>query len=183
MMHGPATMLELCTVFPSAEHQIHFRVDLFKRAIIVEFMLDIRDPRNAPSNEGNTHLGRHNREERFRFQMPFSQLKVINQVDSANDKLDLLISLETPPKFFRKVDPHDTHEQYSKIWKDRDAWYRQTDVFYSRKSLKLPLTLRKPRPVIDLGKHPFQVKPVQILIEGSRTMDNIPFDVRQRPAS
>ena len=158
MMHGPATMLELCTVFPSTEHQIQFRVDLFRKAIVVEFMLEIRDPRYASSNAGNTHLGRHNREEQFKFQIPFSQIKVINQVDSPSDNLDLLLSLETPPKFFRKVDPQGTHGESSKSWKDIDSWYRQTDVFYSRKSLKLPLTLRKPRPVIDLGKYSLKLK-------------------------
>ena len=152
MMYSPASMLDLCTVFSSNENDIRFGVNLKYREITVEFILDIRDSRTASKNSERSHVGKHDREERFKFRIPFSQLKVINQIETSSDQLVLLLSLETPPKYFRKVDPQGTHEANSKYWADKDTWYRQTDVFYSHKALRLPLTLRKPKPVIDFGK-------------------------------
>ena len=154
MMLRPATMMTLCTVLPMPENDIQFKLNLFYREITVEFLLDIRDQRIERDHpEVPTPIKDH-RQDRFRFQIPFSQLEAIYRVDDNDDTvITLLITLETPPKFFKKLDSALTHDDDARFWSDKDSWYRQTDVVYSQNSLKRSaLTLKKSRPIIDLGK-------------------------------
>lgn len=165
MIFSPNLMMSLCTVLPTLEHDINFRVNLLHHEISVEFMLDIRDPRTSRSTAKDAHVGKDDREERFRFRIPFSQLDVIETVESADDKLVLLISLETPPKFFKKLDAAGLHDEKTARWCENDSWYRQTDIVYAYRSLKkAPLCLNKTRPVIDIGELYFMMRHLRLLI-------------------
>lgn len=153
MMLDHMTMMNLCTVLPTPTNNIYFRLSMLRREITVEFLLQIRDQRTGHTNAKAPHLGKEDREELFRFRIPFSQLESIQRVETKEDKLILLISLETPPSFFKRLDADQTHDDNARHWSENDAWYRQTDVVYTHSLLKKsPLTLKKTRPVIDLGK-------------------------------
>ena len=154
IMLSPSTMMNMCTVLPTAESEIQFKVNLLHREIVVEFALDIRDQRpNDHSNPKTTLQGKSDRQDRFRFRIPFFQLEQIHSVNSPNDDVVFLISLETPPRFFKKLDPGITHDDEGRHWAENDAWYRQTDVVYTQSVLRRsPLTLKKTRPIIDLGR-------------------------------
>lgn len=154
MMPQPATMMNMCTVLPSPEGDIQFCLSLLHREITVEFLLDIRDQRTNRNNQKVFRESKDERQDKFRFQIPLSQLGTIYRVDTSNDDVVLLLSLETPPKFFKKLEAAQTHDDDARYWSDHDTWYRQTDVVYSQSSLKKsPLTLKKTRPIIDIGKH------------------------------
>jgi len=145
-------MMKMCTVLPTLESCIQFRLSLLHREITVEFLLDIRDQRTGRGNPKAPRVGKDDRQDRFRFRIPLSQLETIHHVDTEDGKLVLLISLETPPRFFKKLDPVRTHDDDARYWSEHDAWYRQTDVVYAQSLLKKsPLTLKKTRPIIDLG--------------------------------
>ena len=153
MMLTPTSMMNMCTVLPIPGDHIEFRVNMLRREITVEFLLDIRDRRISHGGSNAQHLGREDRQDRFRFRIPFSQLEAIHRVDANKDELVLLFTLETPPKFFKKLDAGLTHDDDGRYWTENDAWYRQTDVVYTQTALKKsPLTLKKTRPIIDLGK-------------------------------
>lgn len=153
IMLDETTMMRMCTALPNSETQITFRQDMFHREITVEFPFRIIDPRTHKGNNGGPNVGRYDRTDRFRFCIPFSQTKMIRHVGTEGERMVLLITLPTPPKFFKLIDKAQSHDEASKIWKDRDAWYRQTDVVYDPKHLrKKGLTLQKTKPIIDLGR-------------------------------
>ena len=129
---------------------IQFRQSMLHREIVVELDIAILDPR-LPHEHPDA--GKHNRFETIRFSVPFRQLEVIQQVPTERNKLVLLMSLDQPPRFFRKVDELGTHEENGRYWTENDAWYRQTDIIYDPTSLRTsPLTLKKNKPIIDIGK-------------------------------
>ncbi len=153
MMLDPSTMAIMCRVLPTDAHDIQFRLSMLHREITVEFLLDIRDQRIGRGNSKPSHYGKDDRQEIMRFRIPLAQLDAIQRVDTSEDKIILLISLDTPPKFFKKLDAGQTHDDNAKYWSENDTWYRQTDVVYAHGLLqKTPLTLKKTRPVLDLGK-------------------------------
>ena len=145
-------MMTMCRVLPTRDIAIEFRQDMLHRELKVAFQILIQDPRQSRSNTKATGLGLHNRVEKLQFRIPFSQLKEFRQVETENEKVVLLISLENPPAFFKQVKPLDSHENAAKFWSDNDSWYRLTDVAYDPNYLKSkPLSLKKLRPLIDLG--------------------------------
>ena len=149
-MYDPTTMMSMFTASAFNNKPIQFRQSMLHREIVVELEIAIVDPRLP-----HTHpdAGVHNRFETIRFRIPFRQLEVIQQVPTERNKLILLMSLDQPPLFFRKVDELGTHEENGRFWTENDAWYRQTDIIYDPTSLRTsPLTLKKNKPVIDIGK-------------------------------
>ncbi|KAL6713533.1 hypothetical protein ACLMJK_008998 [Lecanora helva] len=150
IMVDPATMMTMCSVYTTP---IQFRVNLFRREIVIEFLLEIRDQRPSHVIPEASLPQLDKKREFFRFRIPFSQLETIHSVDVKNHTLNLLLTLETPPKFFKKLDPRLTHDDDADYWTENDAWYRQTDIVYNQAMFKKsPLTLKKTRPIIDLGR-------------------------------
>lgn len=139
-----------------------FTLNLLRREIDIQFQLRIEDPRinvineqRAQGKDSTKHkdLGKHNRYDDLRFRIPLAQLQVIHEIKHTDETREFVITLEAPPNFYRKTGQiEETHEENSLFWKDWDAWYRQTDVVYSPKDLRnAPLTLKKSRPIIDIG--------------------------------
>ena len=152
VMLDEAVMMTMCTAQPSSDIKVTFRQDMLRREITIEFPLEIRDPRENQRKPKGSQIGKYNGTDCFRFRIPFSRLKQIHQIQSSGDQMVLLITLETPPSYYKQIDPDHSHDN-SRLWKDNDAWYRQTDVVYAPHSLKdKPLTLQKTTPIIDLGK-------------------------------
>lgn len=126
---------------------------MLHREIKVEFQMHIQDPRQAQRKKNGSGLGQHNRTENYQFRMKFAQLEEIRQIENNDNKLILLFSLENPPAFFKQLDPSSSHDNQARSWGGNDAWYRQTDIAYDPHYLrKSPLALKKPRPLIDIGK-------------------------------
>lgn len=152
-MFAQSTMMNMRTVLPTRETGIKFSMNMFHKEISVEFPMHIVDPRSK-SSDPSMPRGKYDRTELFQFRIPFSQLKVIHQLAGQGHQLVLLISMETPPKFFKQLDPSKSHDDRAVTWGDNDAWYRQTDLVYVPNDLKKsPLTWKKTNPIIDLGKH------------------------------
>lgn len=152
-MYGQKTMMGMYRAVPTPQTEIQFRQNLVRREVVVEFQIDILDPRPIGSQAETAQLGKYNRPEIIRFSIPFSQLKVIHRVQDDQSKMTLLVSMETPPRFYRKIEEVNTHEENGSRWNQYDAWYRQTDIVYDRKPLKKsPLMLKKTQPIIDIGK-------------------------------
>ena len=117
----------------------------------MELELDILDPRPP-----GTHpkAGKLMRTETFRFHIPFRQLEEVHQIQADHESVVLLMSLDQPPRVFRKVDELHTHEDNGRHWTQNDAWYRQTDILSEPNSLRSsPVTLRKIKPLIDIGNY------------------------------
>lgn len=146
-------MMSMYRAVPTPHTEIKFRQNMHRRELAIEFQINIRDPRTNRSQAPVPQLGKYNRMETIRFCIPFSQLQVIHKVQDDQNKIGLVISMETPPRFFRKLDEINTHEEKSRYWTANDAWYRQTDIVYNPSNLKTSaLTLKKTQPIIDIGK-------------------------------
>lgn len=146
-------MMSMYRTVPTPQTEIQFRQNMHRRELVIEFQLNIRDPRTTRSQTPIPQLGKYNRTETIRFSIPFSQLQVIRKVKDDQNKIGLLVSMDTPPRFFRKLDEVNTHEEKSRYWTENDAWYRQTDIVYNPSHLKSSaLTLKKTQPIIDIGK-------------------------------
>lgn len=153
IMFNQATMMNMYTVLPMGEPGIRFTMNVFYRELSVEFPMHIEDPRTT-ANDPRPQRGKYDRTDLFQFRVPFTQLKVIHEIAGQGHDLVLLISTETPPKFFKQLDPAKCHDDKAVTWGDNDAWYRQTDLVYAPNGLKKsPLTWKKTNPIIDLGKH------------------------------
>ena len=152
-MYDQITMMSMHGIVSSSEATITFRQSLRHREIVVEFQLNIRDPRARKDGNPVPNFGKLDRSETLRFSIPFAQLHIIYQKPLDENLKGLLIPLETPPKIFRKLDEKSTHEENGRYWNQNDAWYRQTDVIYDPGSIKRsPLALKKSLPIIDIGK-------------------------------
>ena len=149
-MYAPETMMSMYTAHSAKGSDLFFHLRMLYREVIVQMNLKIRDP-DPLSN--HRMVGQFDRDDIIRFSIPFSQLEMIHELHYGHDRVALLIALETPPRFSRKVDESLTHEKAGRFWSERDAWYRQTDIVYDPDSLKeSSLTLKKTKPLIDLGK-------------------------------
>ena len=155
-MFDPKTMMCMHTATSAPTSGIQLLQNMVRREIAIVMQVSIQDPREQP--EDGTQIpkyGKHNRTEIYQFRVPFSQLQTIYRIQSGDNKVVLLISLETPPRFFRKASEIDTHEENARFWSQNDAWYRQTDIVYNPNRLRSSsVTLKKTRPVIDIGSIP-----------------------------
>ena len=152
-MYDKTTMMGMYRVQSAPQAEIYFRQNMRHQEVTVEFNIRIQDPRPVESTKNASLHGKYNRNETLRFNIPFSQLQVVHRVKDDADKVALLISLETPPRFFRKWNEVNTHEEGANYWNQNDAWYRQTDIIYNPTILKSsPVTLKKTVRIIDIGE-------------------------------
>ncbi|KAL8673583.1 MAG: hypothetical protein Q9168_001981 [Polycauliona sp. 1 TL-2023] len=137
IMYDRNTMMSMHTVLATPRGGVSFKQSMLHRETVVEFHLDING-----------------RSELFRFSIPFAYLDTVLRVDSGkSSNIELVVSLPTPPRFFRKLDEKDTHEPTARYWAERDAWFRQTDITGSPLQLRdAPTTIKKPGPIIDIGR-------------------------------
>lgn len=149
-MRDSETMESMFKTVSAPQRQIVFRQQMRRAELVIEFRIEILDAR--PSTD-DPKFGELNRSGLFRFNIPFSQMHVIHRVSKHPDKPTLVISMETPPRFYRER--HDTipQNEMGRRWTQSDAWFRQTDIVYDRNELQvLPLALKKEQPIIDIGK-------------------------------
>ncbi|KAL8703479.1 MAG: hypothetical protein Q9201_003353 [Fulgogasparrea decipioides] len=136
-MYDPQTMTAMHTINDGGRSGLKYKQNMLHRETVVEFCIDVNG-----------------RPELFRFTIPFAHLEVIHRVNTNNNStIELLVSLPTPPRFFRKLEERDTHDAKARYWAENDAWYRQTDITHTPADLKSsPVALKKPSPIIDIGR-------------------------------
>ena len=135
IMYEESTMMRMYQVSITPQTKINFHQNMLRREIHVDFYVIRQDT------------------EHYRFRMPFQHLHLVQELDIKDRKKAILISLTGPPTFERKGDEAETFDDKGKFWSEREAWYRQTEIVEDRKSMRmLPLTLKKLKPIIDIGK-------------------------------
>ncbi|KAI5286514.1 hypothetical protein KEM54_006730, partial [Ascosphaera aggregata] len=89
----------------------------------------------------------------YRYRIPIAQLTHIYKI-SIDGKDTFALPLQSPPICHRKLqNPISTFSDSDSKWDSRNTWYRQTDIAINPRDLvSLPLTLHKPRAVIDIGR-------------------------------
>ena len=112
------TFMSKARVNATKTDPIHFGVDMYNTELKVEFGLHMSKGQIA---DGAAPI------ETFKFVVPFQQMGNIAVVPASADADVLLFSLETPPKYFRKIASRDKTMK-SKSWSPKKMWYRQTDL-------------------------------------------------------
>lgn len=154
MMIDEDSILGMGQVTTTAKTAITFQHNMFHRELHIGFRLPIQDWRSSKSGAvALRNLGKHNREEDYKFKIPFRDLKEIGDLVMGPNSFALVMSLKTPPKFFKRVDNPGAYDDHSRVWKDEGTWFRQTDVVYNPSTLnRLPLSLQKVHTILDLGR-------------------------------
>ncbi|RDW77432.1 RNA-dependent RNA polymerase [Coleophoma cylindrospora] len=144
------------TLTSNKTDDLAFTVDLRRKRIMVDFLVRFQDPRSMGSHDPRVahSIGYLDRINRFRFEMPFGLLKAIKTTEEGDKDLSFLISLDSPPRFFKKlVEERKTHSPDASSWSEHDMWWRHTDIVYNPYALKVTrVALPKERPVIDIGR-------------------------------
>ncbi|KAH6671738.1 RNA dependent RNA polymerase-domain-containing protein [Halenospora varia] len=155
----PKSLMPLQTITSDENNpkDLSLTVDLVRKRLTAEFTVTFRDPRTQGDMNyfSELKIGQYDRKNKYIFQIPFGQLNAIYRLNNSDrDSFAIMISLDSPPQFYRKLlDPEGSHSSENPVWSELDLWYRQTDIVYNPKMLhKIPVALRKDRPVIDIGR-------------------------------
>ena len=157
-MYDAKTMMSMYRVAPAPLLPVTLRLNMLRREIEVQFQLHIQDermqpPASATPPRSSAKIGKYNRTETYRFRIPFAQLQTVHETQTEEGHNVLVIPMDNPPSFYRKVDELNTHEDDATFWNVNDSWYRQTDIVYAPSRLRsATLTLKKTRPIIDIGR-------------------------------
>jgi RNA-dependent RNA polymerase len=143
LMINPTTMMPIHETWSTSTGDTKFQVDLLHNRITAYFKVRFNEPGGAC-----------NRVNKYMFQVPFAALKDLQFMDASADTYALVLSLESPPQFYRKrEDTQVGHCDEGLLWNEFDTWYRQTDIVYDPRLLQIEkVALHKKKPVIDIGK-------------------------------
>jgi RNA-dependent RNA polymerase len=136
----------LKTIGSGRSERVRLGADLTRREVKVFFQLTKFDPQSiSVPTQGQV--------QEYRFRIPFARLSHILQVRGSGG-LSFVIPLDTPPVYHRKLqDLTETFTDSESLWRSSDTWFRQTDIVHAQKELALsPISLRKVKPLIDIGK-------------------------------
>jgi RNA-dependent RNA polymerase len=156
MMVGPETFMAMEKISTNPVDEVSFVVDVFRKRIQVTFVVNFQDPRTKGDTTyvSNTPTKLYDRKNKHMFEIPFSQLEKIDRVDLNENLFSLVVSLGSPPPFYRKreIQEH-CHSSENLYWTDFDTWYRQTDIVYDpfRLQTATVTTVNQDKPVIDIG--------------------------------
>jgi RNA-dependent RNA polymerase len=157
-MFDEKTMTRMYTAIPQAGIANLFELNLLRRHIHIQFPVNtVRD--SGPKVAHDKSASPPKRAARYCFRIPLEQLQRVHEIQIDQVTKALLISLETPPNFFRKADDiQQTHDEGSVYWTEWDTWLRQTDIVDKPENLRsATVTLKKVRPIIDIGKLNLQI--------------------------
>jgi RNA-dependent RNA polymerase len=153
LMHSHNTMMEMHKSQSRTRNTV-FKIDLLRSRIVVTFQVSLSDPEtHFHSARGPSRPGELDRTNKYMFTIPFGQLQNIDRVQVNERQWALVISLDSPPQFFRqRLDPRASHMAGNLTWSEFDTWYRQTDIVYDPRRLEnAVVSLKKELPVIDIG--------------------------------
>ena len=96
----------------------------------------------------------------YKFLVPFDEaFDFIEYEEQENDRLSFVLSLRKPPHFYKKLSDGiaSTHEDQAFVWKEQDAWIRQTNVLSDKSEADLlreqPICLKNdPEGSVNIGR-------------------------------
>lgn len=159
ILSGPTTMLNMYTTGSHEENVVKLSIDLLRSKVVANFSVVFKQPA-VPAADDGMKGGRMDRVNQFMFMIPFAQLQKIYQVNIDESHFALVISLESPPRCFRKrLNISSSHSGEALSWSEADCWYRQTDIVYDPREVKNTAVSLKMEmaPLIDLGEFPVRL--------------------------
>jgi RNA-dependent RNA polymerase len=152
ILDAPKSMRILKPVGSHKGNWVALKLDTFRRLVDIQFKafpMLVKDIRYG--HEGRKILANRH----YRFQIRFSQLSKLIQVNTQDGSLSLVIPLESPPEFYKKIyDMKRAHVEGSRLWKEWDAWPRVIDIEEADTTAfrRRPANLKKSAPLINIGR-------------------------------
>ncbi|CAJ2504535.1 Uu.00g119290.m01.CDS01 [Anthostomella pinea] len=155
------TMMDMRTLENSLKGDFSLTVDLRYRSLEIQFACDIKDPRREdPSIKGSqpnikdSPIGAMECTSEYKAQISFTHLtKLIQIKDDDEDTWSLVISLSSPPVFYKKQEYGRSHSKNISSWGEKDAWNRTVDVSYDTSWFKEEaISLPRTHQYIDIGR-------------------------------
>lgn len=149
IMIEPTSMMPLHVIESDSSRlvkSILLEVDLLRHRMKASFHVEFF---------GGIQRGPYDRVNRYMLQIPFASLEKIQRMEiPGTDNFALVISLKSPPQFYRKREETQAgHTDEGLRWSEFDTWYRQTDVVYNPHGLRTKeVALHKDASVIDIGE-------------------------------
>lgn len=149
IMIEPTSMMPLHVIESDSSRlvkSILLEVDLLRHRMKASFHVEFF---------GGIQRGPYDRVNRYMLQIPFASLEKIQRMEiPGTDNFALVISLKSPPQFYRKREETQAgHTDEGLRWSEFDTWYRQTDVVYNPHGLRTKeVALHKDASVIDIGR-------------------------------
>lgn len=142
----PSSFLALQTRQADQNFRVNFRVNLRFQEIAVYF----------PSPVTSDNSGLKIRE--YRFRVALDQKFFLAQVEDSGENIVLLLHIDNPPPYFKKLDEkaRGSHVADARRWREDDLWARQTDIADTKNALlssdKLPVSLKNNFVSIETGR-------------------------------
>lgn len=93
----------------------------------------------------------------YRLSVPWDQAIELFEIRDSRGKLGFVLDVNSPPYFYRKLKDAEIRETHdAQLWKEDDAWLRQTDILSSRETQdalkKIPVNLKQVSSWINIGR-------------------------------
>ncbi|KAM0150531.1 hypothetical protein ACHAQE_008439 [Botrytis cinerea] len=155
VMIEPECMMPMETLKSQEPGDLTLTLNLRRKELEAHFTVHLVDPRTHGDIDfpSKSEVGEYNRREKYMFTIPFGQLKSIQKIDLRGGNFSLLMSLDSPPRFFRWRNDGQAPQSGVLSWNQWDNWFRQTDIEFDPFIIESqPVALHKKRPVIDIGR-------------------------------
>lgn len=141
------TVLPMRTVGAGIDEHASLVLGLKHRAMFVYFQLPIFNSRQRPIETTGIYQD-------YRLKIPFAQMtKIFQTSGSASEGVSHLTFLDAPPVYHRRIKNIASTFTDENSWREADTWFRQTDIVHNPQELaSLPISLRKFKPLIDIGE-------------------------------
>lgn len=142
----PSSFLALKTREADMNFKVKFHLNLRNQEITVYF----------PSPISSINSGLVVRE--YRFKVALDQNFALSQVETSGDNLILLLDIDKPPPYSKKLSEAATgsHVDDARKWTAEDLWARQTDIADTKEALlssgEAPVSVRNSFVSIDIGR-------------------------------
>lgn len=141
IMYSESAMMVMEKASSKKGLSVNLALDLRRCEISVRFPLAMFD------DEKNLLV-----DAQLRFYVPFQHLREIYEEQHGSIRA-IIIPLEGPPRFFRKVQDIEQTHSTDRLWTEWKLWRRQTDITHLPSLLKTaPTALRKKNAIIDIGR-------------------------------
>jgi RNA-dependent RNA polymerase len=150
----PKTMLRLRRLERGRYDNPKLVLDLRRKELLVLFQVVLDSSKKTPEDVPIPSD--------FRIKVPFAQLPTFFETRNYSAKLlSHIVSLKSPPLYHRHlhflessfVDDQGNYVGDLNSWREMECWYRQTDIVHRYAGWpKLPISLRKVNPIINIGR-------------------------------
>ncbi|KAI0393037.1 RNA dependent RNA polymerase-domain-containing protein [Xylariaceae sp. FL0594] len=150
IMSQPDKFMSMRTVQSVPRKESAFMLDLKRKKLELTFTCCIPEPRRADSG---TPAAGAEKWETVKARIFFSHLADLVAIDVDQSTFSLVIPLQSPPLFFRKIRLEQAHRLAKTLWTEADSWHRTAEIVYDTRWFeRAKVSLQRAHQYIDIGR-------------------------------